>query len=551
MPPTSTEDISAPQSILVAENRDLRAKLEAVQEMLRAIRADEVDALVTEKEGAPQVRTLGGADVAYRTFVEVMCQGAATIAADGTVLYCNRHFAELLRSPFEKAVGASIYDFAAAGDEGALRALLWEGLATSCMGKPFRLRGRDGSSVSTVITATPLSVDGIACVCLVLADLTEHEARIAAEAASRAKDRFLAALSHELRTPLTPVVMVVAAMEADTTLPQQVREDLAMVRRNVELETRLIDDLLDLSRVISGKLHLRAEPVSLKSLVKNVLEMVKSDVNQKSLAVHCQWIAKADRVHGDPVRLQQVIWNLIKNAIKFGKERGKIYVRLSNPDEQMLQLEIQDDGIGIQPSALPNVFNAFEQGDENAPRQAGGLGLGLAIAKAVVEMHGGSIRAESAGLGTGATMSVLLPVTAQELAAAPSADPEKRIDSDGSSFRVLLVEDHHETATILARLLRQYGHKVTIANTIASALQYASAEPFDIVISDIGLPDGTGHDLMKQIKERHSIPGVALTGYGMENDLRRSSETGFAEHVVKPVNIPHLQSVIRRVARSK
>ena len=551
MPDTSTKDNSSATSILIAENRDLRAKLEAVQEMLRAIRANEVDALVTEDSGAPQVRTLGGADVAYRTFVEVMCQGAATIASDGTILYCNRHFAELLRSPFEKTVGASIYDFAAAEDEGGLRALLWEGLATSCIGKPFRLRGFDGSSVSTVITATPLNVDGIACVCLVLADLTEHEARIAAEAASRAKDRFLAALSHELRTPLTPVVMVVAAMEADATLPPQVRDDLAMVRRNVELETRLIDDLLDLSRVASGKLHLRAEPVSIKSLVNNVLEMVNSDVNQKSLAVQCQWTAKTDRVNGDPVRLQQVIWNLIKNAIKFGKHRGKIHVRLLNPDEQMLALEIEDDGVGIDPSSLPKIFNAFEQGSE-CPSQASGLGLGLTIAYAVVEMHGGSIRAESAGPGTGATFSVVLPVTAQEPTAdALFASPEERIDGEESNFRVLLVEDHHETATILARLLRQYGHKVTIANTIASALQHASDEPFDIVISDIGLPDGTGHDLMKQIKERHRIPGVALTGYGMEDDLRRSSEMGFAEHVVKPVNIPHLQSVIRRVARSK
>jgi PAS domain S-box-containing protein len=517
--------------------------------MLRAIRADEVDALVTENDGAQRVRTLQGADVAYRTFVEVMCQGAATVAADGTVLYCNRHFAEVLRSAPEKTIGASVYEFAASEEEGALRALLWEGMATSCLGKPFRLRGRDGSLISTVITATPLNIEGVACVCLVLTDLTEHEARIAAEAASRAKDRFLAALSHELRTPLTPVVMVVGAMEADSTLPAQVREDLAMVRRNVELETRLIDDLLDLSRVISGKLRLRPEPVSVAGLVKNVLEMLKSDVNQKSLDVQCRWTAKTDRVNGDPVRLQQVIWNLVKNAIKFGKERGKIEVRLSNPDEQMLQLEIQDDGIGIEQSLLPGIFNAFEQGDATESRKAGGLGLGLTIAKAVVEMHGGVIGAESDGAGRGATVSVRLPVTPLEIPA-PSA-VLRASGSEEASFKILLVEDHHETATILARLLQQYGHSVTIANTIASALQHASAQPFDVIISDIGLPDGTGHDLMKQIHERFSIPGVALTGYGMENDLRRSSEMGFAEHVVKPVNIAHLQSVITRVMQSK
>lgn len=545
---TSMQDDSPSQSTLAAENRDLRAKLEAMQEMLRAIRADEVDAVVTENGGAQRVRTLQGADVAYRTFVEVMRQGAATIGADGTVLYCNRHFADLLRSPLEQTIGASVYDFAGGEEEGRLRALLWEGMTASCIGNPVRLRCRDGNVLSTVMTATPLNIEGVPCVCLVLTDLTDHEARIAAEATSRAKDRFLAALSHELRTPLMPVLMMVGAMEADSRLPADVREDLAMVRRNVELETHLIDDLLDLSRAISGKLQLRAEPVSVKALVKNVLDMVSSDVNQKSMEVRCEWAARVDCVNGDPVRLQQVIWNLVKNAIKFGKERGKIEVRLFNPDEQTVQLEIRDDGIGIDPVSVPSIFNAFEQGNGGA-RQAGGLGLGLTIAKAVVEMHGGTIRAQSDGADRGATLSVTLPVTAFEVAAPPAL--VARSDSEGDRFRVLLVEDHDETAAILSRLLHQHGHVVKIANTIASALHEASAESFDVVISDIGLPDGSGHELMKQIKEKYGIPGVALSGYGMEDDLSRSRESGFAEHVVKPVNLANLQSVISRVVRGK
>jgi len=545
---TSMQQNPATHSTLAAENRELRAKLEAAQEMLRAIRADEVDAVVTENGGAQRVRTLQGADAAYRTFVEVMCQGAATIAADGTVLYCNRHFADLLRSPLEQTIGASVYNFAGREEEGRLRALLWEGMTASCVGNPLRLYCRDGSTISTVITATPLNIEGVPCVCLVLTDLTDHEARIAAEASSRAKDRFLAALSHELRTPLMPVLMTVAAMEEDSRLPAQVRADLAVVRRNVELETRLIDDLLDLSRVISGKLQLRAEPVNVRELVTNVLDMVNSDANQKSIEVRCEWAAQVDRVNGDPVRLQQVIWNLVKNAIKFGKERGKIEVRLSNPDEQTVRLEIRDNGIGIDPSNLANIFNAFEQGND-AARQAGGLGLGLAIAKAIVEMHGGTISAESDGAGSGTTMRVTLPVSAFEAAALPALSA--RGDSEGACFRVLLVEDHSETAAILARLLGQSGHVVKVAHSIASALNYASAEPFDVVVSDIGLPDGTGHDLMRQIKERYGIPGVALSGYGMEDDLNRSRDAGFAEHVVKPVNLPDLQSIIRRVARVK
>nr|MBA2623798.1 PAS domain-containing protein [Chthoniobacterales bacterium] len=259
-------------SDLETENRDLRARLEAAEEMLRAIRSDEVDALVIEQGGAERVRTLGGADEAYRTFVEVMCQGAATVATDGSILYCNPHFAQLLGRPVDRIIGSSVFELVAAEDEGGFRALLWEGISASCAGRPFALRRQDGSAISTIITATPLCVGGTSCVLIVLTDLTEREARISAEAANRAKDRFLAALSHELRTPLTPVVMVVSALEIDARLPADVRDDLAMVRRNVELETRLIDDLLDLSRVISGKLRLRAEPISAKALIENVLD---------------------------------------------------------------------------------------------------------------------------------------------------------------------------------------------------------------------------------------------------------------------------------------
>src|SRR5688572_16122238 len=301
----------------VAENRELRARLEAAEETLRAIRANEVDALVVRQGDTEQVCTLRGADQAYRTFVEVMSQGAATVGADGSVLYCNRHFGDLLGSPPEQAVGSSIYDFVAPEDEGALRALLWEGLGTACVARSFRLRRRDGAAVSTVLTATPLNVDGVSALCLVVTDLTDRDARIAAEAANRAKDRFLAVLSHELRTPLTPVVMMAAALQYDSRLPADVRDDLEMIRRNVELETRLIDDLLDVSRVITGKLRLRLEPVNVRGLVESVMEMVKSDVRQKSLDVRYEWLARSDRVNGDSARLQQVIWNVVKNAIKF------------------------------------------------------------------------------------------------------------------------------------------------------------------------------------------------------------------------------------------
>jgi CheY-like chemotaxis protein/nitrogen-specific signal transduction histidine kinase len=396
-----------------------------------------------------------------------------------------------------------------------------------------------------VLTATPLNADGVTGLCLVVTDLTDRDARIAAEAANTAKDRFLAVLSHELRTPLTPVVMMAASMQLDGRLPADVREDLGTIRRNVELETRLIDDLLDVSRVITGKLRLRRAPVEVRGLIHSVMDMVTSDVNQKSLEVRYQWRARSDRVNGDSARLQQVIWNVIKNAIKFSNPSGLIEIRLSNPDDRTLEFQVRDHGIGIDAAVLPDIFNAFEQGDGTAARRSGGLGLGLSIARSVVEMHGGTIRADSGGQATGTTLVITLPLTS--LPAPVPAPVAPAASTDGRGVRVLLVEDHQETADVLAKLLRKFGHDVKVAHSMTDALRLASQTTFDLFISDIGLPDGTGHELMRQMKQKHGIPGVALTGYGMEDDLMKSAEVGFDEHVVKPVDVPHLQDVITRV----
>jgi CheY-like chemotaxis protein len=242
---------------------------------------------------------------------------------------------------------------------------------------------------------------------------------------------------------------------------------------------------------------------------------------------------------------------VIKNAIKFSKNQGKLIVRLLNDDAESVRLEVQDFGMGIDPRLLPRIFNAFEQGDSTLPSQGGGLGLGLTIARAIVEMHGGAMSARSDGIDQGATISVTLPLTSREVQLREVLKSAEGVDSDVSSMRVLLVEDHKDTAVVLGKHLEHCGHSVKIAGSVASALEAASAEPFDLIIADIGLPDGTGHDLMRQIKVRHTIPAIALTGYGMEDDLSRSREAGFAEHIVKPVDLSHLQSAIARVAGKK
>jgi PAS domain S-box-containing protein len=533
---------------LARENEDLRLKLEVAEETLRAIRANEVDGLVVEHDGEQRVYTLRGADESYRIFVETMQQGAATVAADGTIMYCNRAFAESLQSPLEKTIGTSIYSLVMPDDEGILRSLLWECMTGSCTNQNITLRSTTGSEVAVVLAMTPLVVQGATSVCITVTDLTEHNARIAAEAANAAKDRFIAVLSHELRTPLSPIVMTVSAMAGDSSLPAQVREDLAMVRRNIELETRLIDDLLDLSRITSGKLRLQIERVGLHSLVDSVLEMLQSEVRQKSLKLRCDLVASTHFVDGDSARLHQILWNIIRNAIKFSHEGGTVSVRTCDTPGGFVVFEVRDEGVGIDADMLPRIFNAFEQGGPGDRQRPAGLGLGLTISKTLVEMHGGTLSVESDGLNRGSLFRVLLPLSKQEASAVGVASADVIRDFAAASLRLLLVEDHRETAAVLGRLLRQRAHQVMLAGSIAEALELASRYPFDVVVSDLGLPDGNGHELMKIIKQKYGIPGIALTGYGMEDDMTRSRAAGFVAHVVKPVSISHLESVIGQVA---
>jgi PAS domain S-box-containing protein len=380
--------------------------------------------------------------------------------------------------------------------------------------------------------------------------LAQEEAlRKEAQAAVRAKDHFLAALSHELRTPLSPVVLTIAAMESDPDLPVRFRKSVAMIRRNIELETRLIDDLLDLNRVTSGKMHLQVQPTHMHAVLTQAIQTCASETSAKKLNIQLDLQADNDLVNADPARLQQTFWNLLRNAAKFTPEGGSIFIRTENSGGTA-RLEVRDTGVGIEPEFLPRVFDAFEQGDTKITRQFGGLGLGLAICKAIMDIHGGAIRAHSDGPGTGATFTVELPValaTEQEVVA---AQPPGH-NSAAGYLRVLLVEDHPDTREVLARLLDAANYAVKTASSVAAALQLAAAERFDVVVSDLGLPDGTGYDLMKQLRDRHGIKGIALSGYGMDQDQRRSREVGFLDHVVKPVNVSQLVAVIQRIVSSQ
>jgi nitrogen-specific signal transduction histidine kinase len=391
-----------------------------------------------------------------------------------------------------------------------------------------------------------------------VADETARAAREQAEQANRAKDEFLAALSHELRTPLTPVLVTAQMLEDDRSLSEEARHDLRVIRRNVELETRLIDDLLDLTRVSRGKLTLHLDRVDVHAILRDAMKTCSDDVaSQKRLAVRLEAGAAHHHVRGDAARLSQIFWNLIKNAVKFTPAGGEIVLRTSNPTAaDAIVVSVSDTGVGIDADVLPHVFNAFEQGGAAVTRKFGGLGLGLAICRAVAEMHGGRIEATSAGPGHGATFTLTLPVLAvtpaervadaTRAAAAVGRTPAGSGIAGRGGRRILLVEDHEQTAKALRRLVTNLGFEVEWRSSVSDALDAASRDAFDLVLSDIGLPDGSGLELMRELRARHGLRGIALSGYGMEQDLASSAAAGFLEHLVKPISRDLLGAAIRR-----
>ncbi len=383
-----------------------------------------------------------------------------------------------------------------------------------------------------------------------------ERAQAAAERASRAKDGFLAALSHELRTPLTPVLMAAAALREDERLPADARDQLGMMERNIALEARLIDDLLDLTRVSHGKLQFRAEPCDAHHLIGRSIEIVQDDARAKNISIERTFGTEHGRLMADPARFQQVIWNLLRNAVKFTPRGGRISIRTREDKsivqgETWLRVEVTDSGIGIDPARLEQIFVPFDQGGLTGDHRFGGLGLGLAIARAVVELHGGRISAQSAGVNRGATIVVELPGALEpqagindNAAGAGTGKSSPKPTVRTASLRLLLVEDHENTLQTLSRLLQRDGHRVATAVTIAEALEVAATDTFDLVISDLGLPDGSGTELMENLRDTYHLRGIALSGYGTEGDIARSRDAGFITHLVKPVSIAELRRVI-------
>ncbi|PYJ64310.1 MAG: hypothetical protein DME74_00190 [Verrucomicrobia bacterium] len=379
-------------------------------------------------------------------------------------------------------------------------------------------------------------------------DVTLRQELIGANAA---KDQFLALLSHELRSPLAPVIAMVGELEAEVPDSPPVKEALEVVRRNVELEARLIDDLLDVTRISKGKLQLSFETICIHQILQRAYEICREEIQAKNLEVEFQLRAARTHVEGDPARLQQVFWNLIKNSVKFTPEKGRITIQTLNPASDKIEARIIDTGIGIEQEKIDKIFNAFEQGQAEITRRFGGLGLGLAISKALIDAQGGKIRVQSAGKDKGATFSVELNTVLTPIGG-DGERQDQQVDREQEPAisrhqRVLLVDDHHDTCIGMKRMLERHGYEITVAHSAEQAVEKIRSEDFDLLISDIGLPDRSGYELMREVRLNKDLPGIALSGFGSEQDINQAREAGFSEHLTKPINFERLEKTIQNL----
>jgi PAS domain S-box-containing protein len=385
----------------------------------------------------------------------------------------------------------------------------------------------------------------------------ERAARADAERASRVKDEFVAMVSHELRTPLNAILGWTQLMQQSPADAEIRRRGLEVIARNTRVQARLISDLLDVSRIVSGKLRLSIEKLDFAALVENVIETVQQAAEAKQVSIHRD-LVRGIAIAGDPSRLQQVVWNLLWNAIKFTPERGDVYVVLRETAAGA-ELTVADTGVGIRSDFLPHIFDRFQQGNLSITRQFGGLGLGLAIAKHLVELHGGSIRAASEGEGRGATFTVLLPAGAPASAAADGADDRSESPAAAhdalDGVRVLIVEDEADTREFLRQFLAAHGASVVAAASAAEALELAAATHPNVLVSDIGLPKVDGYELLARLRAQGSngvggIPAIAITAYARPEDRQFAFRAGYQAHLPKPVEPAQLLDAMTRLVRT-
>jgi PAS domain S-box-containing protein len=531
---------------LRAETESLRQRLEEAEDTVNAIRAGQVDAVVVAGE-QDAVLTLENVNRPYRLLVERMTEGAATLTCEGEILYCNHRFADLLQRPLQSLIGRSICDYVEPQNRPAVEALLREANSGTAQSE-VRLRRTGGETTAAYLGVTAVQ-EGVVGTCLLLTDLTEqkrHEQLVAAESlarnllgelqdAHRRKDEFLAMLAHELRGPLAPLRNMLDFMKRASGDAGQLEQAQSTMQRQLDHLVRLVDDLLDISRITRDKIELRREHVDLASIIYQSVEVCRPLAESANHRISINLPDEPIYLHADAVRLTQVFSNLLNNSCKYTEPGGRISLTADRRGGEVT-VQVKDSGVGISPEKLRSVFEMFAQVDQTLERSQGGLGIGLTLVKRLVEMHGGSVEAASAGVGQGSEFTVRLPILAELPTAVP---PPHMVEPPRiTGRRILIVDDNVDAANSLAMLLKITGNETRTAFDGVSAIKVAESFRPDIILLDIGLPKINGYEVCRRIRGEpwgKDLMLVAMTGWGQEEDRRKTSEVGFDHHMVKPV----------------
>ena len=530
---------------------ECRARLAEAESNLHAIYSGEIDALLlADENGDRRVFTLRSADAPYRALVERMQEGAATLSVTGDIVYCNQRFADLVQVPLEQVFGASIGHFLPAAEGEILRTMLDHG--SGRYQTRLVLDGQESTEVQ--VTLSSIVLDEVEHRTLILSDISSL-AR--AQRENRSKDEFLAMLAHELRNPLGAIQGAVHALSLLNQTDSMSLRATGIIKRQVVHMARLVDDLLDVGRAVTGKIALKRVPVNLADAVKTYIGALANGNPNNQACI--EFASEPVWVNGDPVRLEQIVGNLVSNALKFTRGEGVIRVIVGREGDDAV-LRVADQGIGIPADMLPKIFDLFVQAHHTIDRSRGGLGIGLTLVRRLAELHGGSVQAASKGDGHGATFTVRLPTVA-----APrnvDADSVRKSNGNGNGShntprRVLLVDDNHDSREMYRAVLRAHGHDVCEApdgeRALALLQQLERDHPLDVAFIDIGLPGGMdGYELARRIRDLpmgRDVRLVALTGYGFPEDRQQSRQAGFARHLVKPVEPEALQRELYAVTR--
>ena len=532
----------------------LTERLTEAEDTLRAVRAGEIDAFIVQGPDGEQVYALRSAEQPYRNLVEDMLEGAAILTTDGDLAYCNKRFAELVAVPLEEAVGGCMERFIAPTDRPGFRSVLAAGSGK----RRARLSTADGRVVDVLMSFTTSICDEVERRNLIITDLSElldaQSGRDRAEQQSQAKDEFMAMLARELRNPLSAITAAVQVLEAAKAHPSAASRARFVIGRQVQHLSRLVDDLLDVGRVVTGKIALERRVLDFCDLVRRTAAVYTERESQHRFEI----VTTPVSIEGDAVRIEQIVSNIIGNAVKYTAAGGLIAIELNVEGDEAV-LRVRDNGFGIAPELLPHIFDLFVQGERTLDRAQGGLGIGLTLVRRLVELHRGTVAVSSDGPNCGSVFTVRLPRVAASLGTAPVSDQPQ----PGSvKRRVLIVEDNRDAREMFRMMLELDGHHVLEAEEGHSGLQLLRSERPDIAFIDVGLPGLDGYEIARRFRcgsdrgtpamesdaalGSNEPPGsdqpckpvvlVALTGYGTPDALERSRRAGFDHHLIKPVN---------------